>query len=208
MGLISFMLTDEHSVASLHMSEAERKKFAKASLDWNLKTNKAGKFEQLFDRHMVRLSLREGKIEEPPLQKKASLKKEEPALKKKASLKKEEEKEPEAPKLGKRAAKKEEVVEPAVAAEKKRDIKEEEKKDAKGKKAKPAVAVEAGDKNGAKLNDNFLYVQCVKVKSKIRLRIVNSTCYNNAWNCQGPRSIRRDGVVYRIDNPKVKVMYN
>ena len=96
----------------------------------------------------------------------------------------------------------------AVAAEKKRDIKEEEKKDAKGKKAKPAVAVEAGDNNGAKLNDNFLYVQCVKVKSKIRLRIVNSTCYNNAWNCQGPRSIRRDGVVYRIDNPKVKVMYN
>ena len=208
MGLISFMLTDEHSVASLHMSEAERKKFAKASLDWNLKTNKAGKFEQLFDRHMVRLGLREGKIEEPPLQKKASLKKEEPALKKKASLKKEEEKEPEAPKLGKRAAKKEEVVEPAVAAEKKRDIKEEEKKDAKGKKAKPAVAVEAGDNNGAKLNDNFLYVQCVKVKSKIRLRIVNSTCYNNAWNCQGPRSIMRDGVVYRIDNPKVKVMYN
>ena len=67
MGLISFMLTDEHSVASLHMSEAERKKFAKDSLDWNLKTNKAGKFEQLFDRHMVRLGLREGKIEEPPL---------------------------------------------------------------------------------------------------------------------------------------------
>jgi len=50
-------------------------------------------------------------------------------------------------------------------------------------------------------------VQCVKVGSKIRLRIVNSTNYNRNWNCQGPRSIRVEGRVYRIDNPKVKVMY-
>lgn len=65
-----------------------------------------------------------------------------------------------------------------------------------------------GDANAPKLDKNFLYVQCVKVGSKIRLRIVNSTCYNNNWNCQGPRSIRREGVVYRIDNPKVTVCYN
>jgi hypothetical protein len=65
MGLLSFMLSEEHSVASLHLSVAERKKFAKESLDWNLKKNKTGRFEQIFDRHMVRLGLREGKIEEP-----------------------------------------------------------------------------------------------------------------------------------------------
>jgi hypothetical protein len=47
----------------------------------------------------------------------------------------------------------------------------------------------------------------VKVGPKIRLRIVNSTNYNNGWNCQGPRNIRIEGVVYRIDDPKVKVMY-
>ena len=202
MGLIIFILTDESSIGSLHQSAAERKKFAKESLNWNLKINKTGRFELIFDRHMVRLGLREGKIEEPPLQKKASLKAvEEPPLKKKASLKKEEAKEPEkvAPILGKRGAAKVEPEKP-VAAAKKREVKEEEKKD---EKAKPAAAGAA-----KKLDDNFLYVQCIKVGPKIRLRIVNSTCYNNNWNCQGPRSIRREGVVYRIDNPKVKVMYN
>ena len=56
-------------------------------------------------------------------------------------------------------------------------------------------------------NANFIYVQCVKVGPKIRLRIVNSTNYNKNWNCQGPRSIRVEGRVYRIDNPTVKVMY-
>lgn len=58
-----------------------------------------------------------------------------------------------------------------------------------------------------KVDDNFIYVQCVKVGGKIRLRIVNSTCFNNNWNCQGPRNIRVEGVVYKIENPKVKVMY-
>ena len=83
--------------------------------------------------------------------------------------------------------------------------KEEEKKQGKDKKA--AAIVAPAKAAPAKPDGDFLYVQCLKVKSKIRMRIVNSTSYNNNWNCQGPRSIRRVGVVYRIDNPKVKVIY-
>jgi len=45
MGLLSFMLSEESSIGSLHSTEAERKKFAKDSLNWNLKTNKKGRFE-------------------------------------------------------------------------------------------------------------------------------------------------------------------
>jgi ubiquitin-conjugating enzyme E2 J2 len=36
-GLISFMLTEEHSVSSIHESLEARKTFAKKSLEWNLK---------------------------------------------------------------------------------------------------------------------------------------------------------------------------
>lgn len=100
-----------------------------------------------------------------------------------------------------------------VADQKKRDAKEEEKKGAKDNKvaavaANKAPAAVAAPRAPPKVEGDFLYVQCIKVGSKVRLRIVNSTCYNNNWNCQGPRSIRREGVVYRIDNPKVKVMYS
>jgi len=83
---------------------------------------------------------------------------------------------------------------------KKREVKAEEKKKEPAKKEAPPKAAPA------KPDGDFLYVQCIKVKSKIRLRIANSTSYNNNFNCQGPRSIRREGVVYRIDNPKVKVL--
>lgn len=98
----------------------------------------------------------------------------------------------------------------AAAPAKKREAKEEEKKGNKAPVAAAAAAAapaQAAPGGGPKpLAENFLYVQCIKVGSKIRLRIVNSTCFNNNFNCQGPRSIRREGVVYRIDNPKVKVM--
>ena len=73
---------------------------------------------------------------------------------------------------------------------------------AAGAKDKLALEELKANKEG-----NFIYVQCVKAGSKIRLRIVNSTNYNRNWNCQGPRNIRVEGKVYRIDNPKVKVMY-
>lgn len=66
MGLISFMQSEEGSVGTINLSIAERKKLAKGSLDWNIKTNKTGRFEKIFDTHFVRLGLREGKIEEPP----------------------------------------------------------------------------------------------------------------------------------------------
>ena len=45
---MSFMMSEEFSVGSIHLAEAERKAFAKKSLDWNMK-NKADKFEERFD---------------------------------------------------------------------------------------------------------------------------------------------------------------
>ena len=65
MGLLSFMLSEENSIASIHDTEANRKKFAKASLDWNLKKNPSGRFSLIFDSHFVRLGLRKGVIEPP-----------------------------------------------------------------------------------------------------------------------------------------------
>ena len=43
-GLISFMLSGESAVGTIVTSEAQCKKFAKGSLDWNIKTNKTGRF--------------------------------------------------------------------------------------------------------------------------------------------------------------------
>jgi ubiquitin-conjugating enzyme E2 J2 len=70
MGLLSFMLSEEHSVGTMHISAGERKKFAKASRDWNLKKSTSGQFENIFENHLIRLGLREGKIEELPTLKK------------------------------------------------------------------------------------------------------------------------------------------
>ena len=145
MGLLSFMLSEEHSVASIHAPDAQRKKLAKQSIDWNMK-NKTDKFEALFEKHFVKLGLKEAEPEPPA----------KAVLGKRQSSKKEEEKKQEEP-VKKREAKAEEKKKPAAAGP-----------------AKPLVAGK---------DDNFIYVQCVKVGSKIRLRIVNSTGFNNNWNC-------------------------
>ena len=143
-GLLSFMMSDDHSVASLHLSEAERKKFAKESLQWNMKKNPSGRFEQIFEKHLVRLGIREGKIEEPPKKAVAAPVEQPPGLKRTASKKEEEEekkgapvKVEEAPKPDKRGAKKEEPVAQIAAApdQKKRGAKEEEKKQNQDNKA-------------------------------------------------------------------------
>lgn len=218
MGLLSFMLSEEHSVASLHMTEAQRKKFAKDSMAFNLK-NKEEPFEKLFEKHYVKLGLKEAPPEPTVLAKRGSSQKggagaaeaPAPALEKKASSRKgaaaakEEEKKEEKKAPAKGAAAKEEKKVPAPKAAAKEEEKkgDPKKRDAKADEKKGAAAIPAAPKD----NSNFIYVQCVKVGPKIRLRIVNSTNYNNGWNCQGPRNIRIEGVVYRIDNPKVKVMY-
>jgi hypothetical protein len=143
MGLLSFMLSEEGGIGSMTTSEAERKKFAKASLDWNLKKNKAGRFEQIFDSHFVRLGLREGKVEEPPVLKKQASK----GAKEEEKKGKEEEKKgtpapAKAEAAPKRGAAKKEVIEPpkaqpapAAPAQNKRGAKEEEKKQNKDNKA-------------------------------------------------------------------------
>ena len=148
MGLLSFMLTDEHSIASLHLSEAERKKFAKESLKWNMEKNKTGQFEQIFDRHLVRLGIREGKIEEPAPKKEAAP--EQPTLKRNPSKNKEEEKKggvppkvEENPK--KRGAKEEAVPEQPALKRNASKNKEEEKKG-----GVPPKVEENPNKRGAK----------------------------------------------------------
>ena len=174
MGLLSFMLTEENSIASIHLTPAERKKFAKASLDWNFTKNKTGRFELIFAKNFNK----KGVIE---------IKKVVPAKKIEETKSKEEEKKApakkgakaaiveEPPKLNKRgSSKKEEIIQPkAVPDQKKRVAKEEEKKD---KKVNKPLGI-------TKPEDNFIYIQCVKVGPKIRLRIANSTSYNNNWNC-------------------------
>jgi len=99
---MSFMMSEEFSVGSIHLAEAERKAFAKKSLDWNMK-NKVDKFEERFDKYFVKMGLREAPKEEvkeeelPKLGKKGS---------KVAEKKSQEEvKQDELPKLGKRASK-------------------------------------------------------------------------------------------------------
>jgi hypothetical protein len=129
----------------------------------------------------------------------------------------EEKKGPEQPVLKKRdskAAQKEAEALTKAANKKGEKLLAPELKKTASKEAQPKKAAAAGAKGALTLdelkadaNANFIYVQCVKVGSKIRLRIVNSTNYNKNWNCQGPRNIRVEGRVYRIDNPKVKVMY-
>jgi len=45
-------------------------------------------------------------------------------------------------------------------------------------------------------SDDFVYFTCVKVKSKLRIRIT-SQGYKNGANCQFPRAIRKEGGQYR-----------
>jgi len=155
--------------------------------------NKIEKFAERFDKHFVKMGLRKDEEVKEEKEKKNT---EQPALKKRES---------------KAAEKKAETITKAgKKEEKKMPVAAPELKKAPSKKGEPKAAA-AGAKGKLNIDDvkanNFIYVQCVKVRSKIRLRIVNSTNYNKNWNCQGPRSIRVEGKVYRIDNPKVTVIY-
>lgn len=112
MGLLSFMLSEEGAVGTIVKTPAERKTFAKASLDWNLKKNPSGRFAQIFDSHYVRLGLREGKIEPPkrveaPKEEEKKEEKKLPAKRGAKAAAEVEEKIVEAPKLVKKPSKKE-----------------------------------------------------------------------------------------------------
>ena len=51
-----------------------------------------------------------------------------------------------------------------------------------------------------------MYIQVQTVQGKQRLRIINSSGYRSDLNCQGPKSIRVSGAIYKINNPKVSLM--
>ena len=50
-----------------------------------------------------------------------------------------------------------------------------------------------------------VYLQCVKEKSKLRVKIVSSG-YNNNANCQFPRAIRVEGRKYEVPATAIKVV--
>ena len=52
--------------------------------------------------------------------------------------------------------------------------------------------------------DNEVYLNCVKEKNKLRVRIT-SPCYNNNANCQFPRNIRVEGRKYSVPSSSIKV---
>jgi vacuolar-type H+-ATPase subunit B/Vma2 len=66
------MTSDEFTAGSMNASSNERTRLAQASLKWNM-DNKVEKFAERFDKHFVKMGLREGeKVKEEK-------KKEEPA---------------------------------------------------------------------------------------------------------------------------------
>ena len=57
---MSFMLSEETAVGTMYgTTAADRKKIAKNSLKWNM-DNKTEKFAERFDKHFVKMGLREG----------------------------------------------------------------------------------------------------------------------------------------------------
>ena len=44
---------------------------------------------------------------------------------------------------------------------------------------------------------DYVYLECVKVKSKLRVRIVSPGYYNDA-NCMFPKDIRKEGTKYKV----------
>ena len=52
------------------------------------------------------------------------------------------------------------------------------------------------------MNEDYIYLKCIKEGSRLRVRILTPGYYNDA-NCQFPKNIRRDGQVYKV--PKYDV---
>tara|TARA_R110000824_G_scaffold134309_1_gene297255 strand:- start:18 stop:218 length:201 start_codon:yes stop_codon:yes gene_type:complete len=51
----------------------------------------------------------------------------------------------------------------------------------------------------------FVVLQCVKEKSKLRVKII-SNGYNNNANCQFPKAIRKEGLKYKVPPEAIKVV--
>lgn len=52
---------------------------------------------------------------------------------------------------------------------------------------------------------SFIILQCVKEKSKLRVKII-SNGYNNNANCQFPKNIRKEGLKYKVPPEAIKVV--
>lgn len=52
---------------------------------------------------------------------------------------------------------------------------------------------------------DYVYLECVKVRSKLRVRIVSAGYYNDA-NCMFPRDIRKEGAKYKVSRWNVSLI--
>ena len=52
---------------------------------------------------------------------------------------------------------------------------------------------------------DYVYLECVKVKSKLRVRIVSPGYYNDA-NCMFPKDIRAEGAKYKVHRWNVSLI--
>lgn len=67
--------------------------------------------------------------------------------------------------------------------------------------AKSKVTCTAADLETTDTIGDGVLVQCVKDKSKLRVRVV-SDGYNPDWNMRFPKSIREEGMLYVVDDVK------
>ena len=52
---------------------------------------------------------------------------------------------------------------------------------------------------------NYVYLKCVKEKSRLRVKII-SNGYNNNANCQFPKAIRKEGQQYKVPDYAITVV--
>ena len=55
------------------------------------------------------------------------------------------------------------------------------------------------------MTTNYVYLKCVKEKSRLRVKIT-SNGYNNNANCQFPKAIRVDGQQYKVPSHAITVV--
>ena len=55
------------------------------------------------------------------------------------------------------------------------------------------------------VQEGFVFLKCCKVGSKLRVKILTNGYYQDA-NCQFPRDIRQDGLVYRVPTHAIKLV--
>jgi hypothetical protein len=59
--------------------------------------------------------------------------------------------------------------------------------------------------NDLEIEKNYVYLKCIKVGSKLRVRIISTGYLQNA-NCRFPKSLRQEGAFFRVHVESVKLL--